>query len=172
MKKIQDKELIALLDQGMKQKDIAAKHNMTEAGVSKRVSSLRNRKRLAPLNELTPKQQRFAVEVANGATATDAAMVAFDCTTRQSAKQVGKTLQGNPQIQKAIDVIMDTTPGMGTADLVERLRDHVYSEDPSISIKAVDMGLKLKDAYPAARIKNTNLNVEVKMVDLSKYLNK
>jgi len=48
-------------------------------------------------------------------------------------------------VKKAIDVLMLET-GLTRRHLITRLKDH---HDPVVSLKAVYMGLKLTDSYPA-----------------------
>jgi hypothetical protein len=43
--------------------------------------------------------------------------------------------------------------------------------DPTVSLRALDMGFKLADDYPATKSMNLNVNADIlHPVDLSKYL--
>jgi hypothetical protein len=63
------------------------------------------------------------------------------------------------------------TEGLTRRYLIRKLKCHVDSQDPQASIRAVDMGLKLHDAYPASKTKNLNVNVDVTPADVSRWFN-
>jgi len=57
--------------------------------------------------KLTEKEQKFALEIADGKNRTDAALNAYDCTTRQSAKALGIQKMQNFDVQLAVSDIID-----------------------------------------------------------------
>lgn len=170
MSKIIIADLIRMMEEGLQQKDIAASFGVSEAAVSKAVSKVkRNATRPEILDQLTDKELKFASEIAAGASQSHAASVAFNVSSKDSAKSLGCTLMKSPAIQEAVSEIMNDI-GLGKRFLVKRLKDHVIAPDPQASLRAVDMGLKLHDAYPAAKSMTLNLNSDVSPLDLSKYV--
>jgi predicted DNA-binding protein (UPF0251 family) len=167
MRKIDDTELIRLADANTPQKDIAASMGVSEAAISKRLKRLRQHaNRPAILDRLTEKEQRFVSAIAEGRTQTDAAAWAFNVTTRDSAKSLGSRMMKREDVQEAITAVMESE-GLTRRYLVRRLKGHVDSADPTTSIRAVDMGLKLHDSYPATKAVNLNINMDCDPVDLS-----
>ncbi|WP_298273311.1 terminase small subunit [Geobacter sp.] len=151
------------------QKAAAAHFGVSEAAISKRLRRLRQiAARPAVLDRLTEKEQKFVVAIVEGRTQTDAAEAAFDVTTRDSAKAIGNRLMKDADIKEAITAVMESE-GLSRRHLVKKLKVHVDGADPQVSLKAVDMGLKLHDAYPAAKTMNLNVNLDVCPVDLSRY---
>lgn len=165
MKRVNDKELLDMLASGIPQKEIAAHFGVSPPYIAKRKKQLQIP---APLAVLTPKEKRFVEEIATGASQTQAALTAFDVSSRDSAKALGCTLMKNPEIQEAITFVLESE-GLSRRSLVRKLKTHVDAPDPSVSLKAVDMGLKLHDAYPATKSMNINANIDIAPVDLEKY---
>jgi hypothetical protein len=170
MRKINDTQLLEMIDAGTPRKEIAKYFGCSEAALSKRMARLRpvHREPIKPLkiDSLTKKEKAFVVAIARGETQTNAALKSHDVTSRTSAKSLGCTLMKRPGIKEALAEIRERE--IPLSHLVGKLRQHVDSVDPSTSLKAVDMGLKLHDAYPAS--KNVNLNVDVPHhIDLSAY---
>lgn len=169
MSKINLDELCELLDQGMSQKNAAAHFNVSEAAVSQAVAKLRN-SALRPelMDSLTAKEKEFVYEMASGKSQTQAALNAFDVSSYESAKTIGSRLARDPEIAEAITAVM-AAEGLSRRKLVRRLREHVDSQDSQASLRAVDIGLRLHDAYPAQKRANLNVNIDVCPVDLSRY---
>ncbi len=169
MRKINDAELLKLSEEGTPQKEIAAHFEVSEAAISKRLKRLRQiATRPAILDKLTAKEERFVMEIVQGNSQTQAAITAFDVGSLDSAKTIGCRLMKDADIQEAITAVMETE-GLTRRYLVRKLKSHVDAPDPQISIRAVDMGLKLHDAYPATRNLNINANMDVDPVDLSLF---
>lgn len=169
-RKIDDNELLRLISTGMEQQAIAQHFGVSAAAISKRLKHLRQMEaRPAVLDKLTPKEQRFVIEVASGKSQTQAAIAAFNVGTMDSAKTIGSRLARDPDIQEAITAVMESE-GLDRTHLVRRLKTHVDNDrDPNVSLRAVDMGLKLHDAYPASKSMNMNINADVDPVDLSLF---
>jgi len=158
VKKINDTLLLQMADEGIEQKEIAAHFGVSPAAVCKRLKRLT---RPAVLEKLTPKEERFVMEIARGENQTQAALKAFSVGSMESAKSIGHRLMKDPDIQEAITAVMNTE-GLDRRYLVKKLKTHVDAPDPSVSLRAVDMGLKLHDAYPAN--KNLTINADVEAV--------
>ena len=71
-------------------------------------------------------------------------------------------------VREAIDVLMQET-GLTRRHLISRLKQHTDHDDPAVSLRAVDMGLKLTDSYPATKNVNLNANMDITPVDLTRY---
>ena len=167
MRKINDKLLLQLVQEGKQQKEIAAYFGVSPAAICKRL------KRLAPLHPslevLTEKEQRFAIEKAKGGTATQAAMKSFECSSLQSAKAIGSQLMGKQEIRDAIDSLMESE-GLTRAYRAKKLKNHVDHVDPHVSIKAIQEANKMDGSY--APTKQVNLNVHTFIdapIDITDY---
>lgn len=170
MKKIDDIELLELIDSGITRKEIADRFGCSQVAVSKRLAKLRpDNIESLKIDSLTPKEKVFVTAIVSGETQTNSALKAYDVTTRDSAKSLGSALMSNKNIKEAIAEIREREIPLN--HLVERLKDHVDSVDPTVSIRAIDMGLKLHDAYPVEKRMNLNIEVDIHPVDLSEYLN-
>lgn len=165
VKKINDTLLLQMADEGKEQKEIAAFFGVSPAAVCKRLKRLT---RPAVLEKLTPKEERFVMEIVKGENQTQAALKAFSVGSLESAKSIGHRLMKDPDIVEAITAVMDSE-GLDRRYLVKKLKTHVDAPDPSISLRAVDMGLKLHDSYPATKNLNINANLDISPVDLEKY---
>lgn len=153
MRKINDTKLVQMIQEGKQQKEIAEYFGVSPAAICKRL------KRLTPLppslEALTEKEQRFVIAKAKGATATQAAMKSYECSSLQSAKAIGSQLMGKPEIREAIDSLMENE-GLTRAYRVKKLKQHVDHNDPGVSLKALDMSFKLDGSFIERRM---NLNV-------------
>lgn len=167
-KKIHDTEFLKFIDEGIPRKEIATYFGCSQAAISKRLSRLRPED-TEPLkiDNLTEKERKFVTAIVAGDTQTNAALKAYDVTSRDSAKALGCTLMKTPDIREALAEIRERE--IPIPYLIKKLRQHCDSPDGHLSLKAVDMGLKLQDAYPAA--KQINANISVSPVDLSKFRN-
>ncbi|MRS01864.1 hypothetical protein EG832_01315 [bacterium] len=121
-----------------------------------------------PFAILTQKEQSFVMGISEGKSQTAAARDSFDVSNGDSAKSLGYTLMKNPEILEAITAILDSE-GLTHRVLVRKLKTHVDAPDPAVSLKAVDLGLKLHDAFPAQKRMNLNIDVDISPVDLEKY---
>jgi predicted transcriptional regulator len=151
-----DDIILEMLKAGKTQKEIAKHFSVSPAAICKRVKKL-----LPPpesLQELTEKEQAFAVAISKGMTQTDAAMTAFDVTSRASAKSLGCTLMTKPDIQVAVSELMQQQ-GLTRTYRVQKLKQHVDNRDPNVSLKALDQSWKLEGAYTETRV-NLNINYE------------
>ena len=154
-------ELMALLDQGLTQKEAAEHLGVSPAAVSKRL------KRLPPpsLTKLTSKERKFVEFRARGVSQTESVCQAYDVSSRQSAKALGHTLSKNPNISTALADLMEYK-GIGRERRVEKLAEHIENQDPTVSLRALDTSFKL-DGYQKI---NDVAEVTIKLVDLSKFL--
>jgi hypothetical protein len=77
-------------------------------------------------------------------------MQTYDVTTRESAKALQKTLMKDPAIATAITDLMESK-GIGRDYRVEKLKEHLDSKDPVISLKSLDMAFKISGDEDAAK---------------------
>lgn len=161
MRRIDDTRMVELLNSGMLQKDIAKEMGFTPAGICKRIRKLFPERFQVPesFQNLTEKEQVFAVAKAKGATNIDAAMGAFDCSTRDSAKSFGCELMKRPEIQQSITDLMNTV-GLTRLYRVKKLRQHVDHLDPNVSLKALDQSWKLGGDYQ----EKPEVNIQIDLV--------
>jgi predicted transcriptional regulator len=154
-------ELMALLDQGLTQKEAADRLGVSPAAVSKRM------KRLPPtsFSKLSPKQRKFVEGRAKGLSQTESVCQAYEVSSRKSAKALGHTLSKNPEVSTALADLMEHH-GVGRSRRVERLAEHIENQDPTVSLKALDTSFKI-DGY---QTKSDAQEVTIKLVDLSEYL--
>ena len=173
MKRIDDNELIQMIEAGTPQRDIAKQMNVSESAISQRVSKLKRAAvQTEALEGLTQGQQTFALCVASGMNQTEAALQAFNCSDRDSARVMGCQTAKHPDVSEAIQMIM-ASEGLDRRSLVKRLKRHVYNDiDANISLRATTEGLKLMDCYPAAKNLNVNFESELPSIDLSRFFNK
>ena len=152
--------LMALLDQGLTQKEASEQLGVSPAAVSKRM------KRLPPpsLTKLTSKERKFVECRAKGVSQTESACQAYEVSSRQSAKALGHTLSKNPNISTALADLMEYK-GIGRERRVEKLAEHIENQDPTVSLRALDAAFKI-DGY---QTKNDAQEVTIKLVDLSHF---
>ena len=144
-RKTDDKTILQMLEDGKQQKEIAEHFGVSPAAICKRI------KRLLPpepknLQKLSPKEQKFAIAIAEGKTQTDAAMQSFDVTTRDSAKSIGSRLLKQVDIQIAVSEIMQQQ-GLTRGYRVQKLKQHIDNPDPTVSLRGLDQSWRLDAAY-------------------------
>jgi hypothetical protein len=133
--------------EGKTGKEIAAYFKVSPAYICKRL------KRLQPIKEpesfamLSDKQKKFVLAKVEGRTNTDAALEAFDVTSRDSAKALGHNMMKDPDVGKAIQDIM-AEEGLTRRHIVKRLKDVVDHPDGHIAAKGIDMSAKMINVYP------------------------
>jgi hypothetical protein len=166
---ISDEQIVTLYRQGLNQSQIGNALGVSNVAIHKRLKRILV---MQKLERLTPKEQQFCLAVAEGKSRTQAAMEAYDCSSRESAKALQNTISDKPEIEQSILAIMDLQ-GLTRTNLVKVLKRHVYNDtDPNVSLRAVDMGFKLSNSYPAQKNINLNATVDYSPVDLSRYKNR
>lgn len=145
-RKIDDQELVTMLQEGTLQKEIAEHFHVSPVAVCKRI------KRLFPkpdtiLNEynLTDKEKSFVIEKAKGKTNTQAALESYEVSNRKSAKVIGSQLMAEPVIRMALSELMETY--LPQHYRIRKLRSHADNVDPIVSLKALDLSWKIDGSY-------------------------
>ncbi|MEI8282447.1 MAG: terminase small subunit [Armatimonadota bacterium] len=170
MKKTIDNEtLLAMADRGDLQKDIAAHFGISTQAINRRLMRLRKQAKYeGVMDNLTAKEQKFVAEICSGTSQTQSAAAAFDVGSYDSAKTLGSRLMKDSDIQLAIATIMEAQ-GLTRSHLITRLKHHVDGKDQNVSLRGVEMGLKLHDSFPASKSVNLTAHVDFCPVDLSRY---
>jgi DNA-binding Lrp family transcriptional regulator len=144
---INDEQLLSLMHEGLNKKEAAKRLGVSPTAVGNRL------KRLLPPTDsilekydLTDKEKAFALAKAQGLSNTRAAMSAYDVTSLQSAKSLGTTLMKNQDIKESIEEIMEAE-GLTRRHRVKRLRLHVDSADPVVSLKGIDLANRMDGSY-------------------------
>jgi hypothetical protein len=145
-----------MMKDGRTQKEAAVFFGVSEAAVSKRL------KRLKPLpkslENLSNKERKFALEFAGGKSQTQAAFDSFEVSSRASAKAIGNQLMKKPSVNAAIADLMEYH-GASRSYRVGKLKQHIDSRDPGISLKALDQSWKLDGAYQEEK-PNQTINIK------------
>jgi predicted transcriptional regulator len=157
MRKTDDHIILKMLEEGKSQKEIADHFEVSPAAISKRI------KRILPKPEtfekLTSKEQEYVLERVNGATKTNAALAAYDCSSRESAKSIGIELSNKPDIEIAMNEMLQHV-GLTRRYRAMKTKQHVDSPDPNVSLKALDQANKIDGSYaPEAHIQ-VNMSYE------------
>jgi transposase len=173
-RKVDDNIVLQLLREGKSQKQIAEHFNVSPVAICKRL------KRIMPkpkcLDNLTPKEQKFAVAVAEGKSRTQAVMDSFDVSSRASAKAMQNALMEKDDVRLAIAELMNIF-GLTRGYRINKLKSHVDHVDPNISLKAIDQTWKLDGSYSPEKptaivdIRALVLQCEVREKELTERLN-
>lgn len=167
-KKVSDEDILTLHEQGKNQKEIAATLGVTNVAIHYRLKKILV---MQTLGKLTDKEQRFCLAVSEGKSRTAAAMEAYDCTSRESAKALQNTLMDKPEIQESIASLMDAN-GLTRAYRLKILKKHIDDPiDSNASLRGLDMSFKLAGEYPPQKSLNLNVDMAIEPVDLSEFLN-
>ena len=158
-RKINDEVLLKMIEEGRSQKEIARHFSVSPSAVCQRLM------RLLPqspesLQKLTPQQQKFVVEKAMGHSATESVMRAYEVSSRESAKVMGSRLMAQPDIQMAIQDLLNFH-GLTRSYRVQKLKQHVDNRNPDVSLRALDQSWKLSGDYAPEKSMALNLNVEI-----------
>ena len=145
MRKIIDTELLKLLDEGKSQREIAKHFLCSEPAISKRLQKLRQQIPTS-IQKLTDKQKNFAIALATGESKTKAAALAYNVSTVDSARTIGKRLSADSDIQKTVAEILQGI-GLTKTYRVNRLRELVDSIDQGVALRALEMTFKLDGSY-------------------------
>lgn len=165
MKKVDDEKLLAMLEQKIPQKEIAAFFGCAESYITKRKKRLLpgpNMDELESFSSLTDQQKRFVIAKAEGQTNVQAVTNSYEVTSKESAKSLGTQLMQNPVIQKSLTELMNIH-GLTREDRIKQLRKLVYHNDGNISLKALDQSWKLDGSYAPEKHDNIT-EVEIRTV--------
>ena len=143
-RKVDDNIVLQLLREGKSQKQIAEHFNVSPVAICKRLKKILPKPK--SLFNLTPKEHKFAMAVAEGKSRTQAALDSFDVSTRASAKAMQNALMQKDDVKIAIAELMEIY-GLTRGYRISKLKSHVDHVDPNISLKAIDQTWKLDGSY-------------------------
>jgi predicted transcriptional regulator len=144
-RKTDDKIILQMLNEGKTQKEIAEHFNVSGAAICKRVKRILGKKPES-FENMTEKEQKFALAIAAGKTQTQAALDSHECSSMDSAKSIGHQLMKKPDIQTAVAELMQEE-GLTRRYRVQKLKTHIDHPDPNVSLKGLDQSWKLEGAY-------------------------
>ena len=154
-RKIDDTKLIALINTGkLLQKEIAKELGVSEPAITKRLKKLFPERYEVPevFKGLSEKEKGFVMEKAKGKNNIEAALVTFECGSRESAKAIGSQLMAKPEVKQSIEEIMNQA-GLTKKYRISRLKDHIANKlDPHVSLKGLDMSFKLTGDYAPEKL--------------------
>lgn len=169
-RRIQDDLLQEMLSAGKSYKLIGEAMGVSSAAICKRLKRLKLQKPPESFNALTEKEKSFAIAVVSGQSRINAVMQTYDVTSRASAKSMQQDLMKDPDIKLAISELMERQ-GMGRAYRVEKLKQHLESPDPVISLKALDMSMKAADDAGERKGRNMpEITIVFREADLSQFV--
>jgi hypothetical protein len=163
-RKIDDSKLTELLKQGKSDREIGRELGVSHVAVHKKAKRLGLLRLPQSLENLTDKQREFCLAVASGQSRISAVMQTYDVTTRESAKALQKTLMKDPAIATAVTDLMEMK-GIGREYRIDKLKEHLDSKDPVISLKSLDMAFKISGDEDAAK-RQTPEHVTFLKIDL------
>ncbi len=148
MKKVDDEKLLQMLAEGKAQKEIAAFFGCAPSFITKRKRQLQAAEVEEPptFAGLTEKEKKFCLAKAEGKTNVQAATIAYEVTSPESAKAMGYNMMQKDTIQASIAEIMDVH-GLTKEARIKQLKALVYHRDGNISLKALDQTWKLDGSY-------------------------
>jgi phage terminase small subunit len=169
-RKIDEREFLELLDNGMHPAAIARHFNVTPAAITKKLKKYRpspavqkyTRKRKhdeepeASGKRYSEKKALYVEARLDGKKPTQAAMVAYDCKSPESAKVIGSNLENDPLVKRAItDCLLDVgvTPGYRAS----KIKTILDGDSVDYQLRALDHTAKLCGDY--------TVKVEIESVD-------
>jgi hypothetical protein len=169
-RKIDDNVLLQLIREGEKnQREIADYFNVSPVAICKRLKKILPKPR--SLENLTPKERKFAMSVAEGKSRTQAAMDSFDVSTRASAKAMQNVLMQKDDIKIAIAELMNIF-GLTRGYRINKLKSHVDHVDPSVSLKALEQTWKLDGSFAPEKHIALTANLDILDADLAAMVDK
>lgn len=139
---INDSKLVELFKEGKSLKDMGKALGVSHVAVFKRIKRLGLSRLPASLEKLTDKERQFCLALASGQSRINAVMQTYDVTSRKSAKALQRALMKKPNIQVAINDLMELK-GIGREFRIAKLGEYMRHPDPVIGLKALDMGFKI-----------------------------
>ena len=147
MRKTNDAEIIEMLDAGKSQKEIAEHFGVSPPAICYRVKKIRPPELPPALTGLTEKEQKFVVARAEGKTLTQAALDSFECSTMDSAKNLGSRLAKRDDIQVAVSILLEEE-GIGRRHRIRALKRHIDNlHDTQASLKGIDIANRMENLY-------------------------
>jgi len=151
MGKINYNELQEMLKGGQKQADCARHFQVSEAAICKAVKRLKAAEIPESMERLTDKQRIFVLNRAEGKNATESALTAYECASRDVAKTLGCRMAKDPDVMAALSDLM-AQEGIPQRRRIQRLRHLIESKDLSAVSRGLDMSWKLDGSYAPEKV--------------------
>lgn len=156
-RKVDDNIILEMLQQGKKQKEIAAHFNVSPVAICKRIKRLCPPPETPNFNKLTPKEKKFVIEKVKGKSNIQAVKNSHDVSTKGSARSLSSQLMAKPEIQMSITELMDHC-GIDKSYRIRRLKQIIDSSDLNIVHKGLDMSFKLDGSYAPEKYLGINMS--------------
>lgn len=121
-------------------------------------------------NRLTRKQTVFVNELANGKSATQAALVAYNTNDPNTAKVIASENLTKPNIREALEESL-RAGGLSLSVITNNIGELANSKPEKISgdvkLKANIELLRLYGVYPSTKYSNVNINLKGNIKDLN-----
>lgn len=147
-RKIDDRKLMEMIESGKTQKACADFFGVDPSAICQRVKKLRMPE---SFKKLTDKQKSFALARVEGKSPTQAAMEAYDVSTRASGKSLGLAMTKDPDICKAIEDLLFER-GLSRAYRIDRLKWLMDHPDPGAVARGLDMANKMTGDYAPVKV--------------------
>ena len=143
-KKIENDEIISLIEeQGLTMTRIGEMYGVSKNAISKRYKKIKlQEQQPESFKELTPKKQRFVMNVLDGKSPTQACCESHDVTSRQSAAALASRMMKEPEVSTAIADLM-AQEGISKRARIAKLAEHIHGRDSAASVKCLDLSFKL-----------------------------
>lgn len=151
MGKVNQDQLQVMLKSGRSQADCSRHFNVSEAAICKAVKRMKAAEIPASMEVLTEKQRVFVLNLAEGKNATESALAAYECASRDVAKTLGCRMQKDPDVTLALADLM-AQEAIPRRRRIQRLKDLIESADLSAVSRGLDMSWKLEGAYAPERV--------------------
>lgn len=148
MSKIDLQQLKRLKDEGRDVKEIAETFGVSLTAVYKAAKKTVRLAVPASIERLTQKQKKFVQLKSTGISGTEAALQAFDCQTRKSAKEIASQLMAKPEIKAAMSDWLEWH-GCGRGRRAERLVEFVENPDPAVAMPALKIAMQAGNDFPS-----------------------
>jgi hypothetical protein len=146
MGKVNTDELAVMLRCGKSGADCARHFQVSEAAICKARKRLKAAEIPASMEALTDKQKVFVLNLAEGKNATESAMVAYSCNSRDVAKTLGCRMSKEPDITTALADIL-AQEGLPIRTRIQHLRRLIESNDLSAVSRGLEASFKLDGSF-------------------------
>lgn len=141
-KRVDDDTLLELSGQGLNGAEIARQVGISKMAVSKRLRKLKAEEPPESYQRLTPKKQKFIQGLLENKTPTEAALAAYDCRDRASAKTIGIKLMKEEDVAVSYADLL-AQEGVGKRRRVQRMAELIESKDTAAVCRMIELAAKL-----------------------------
>jgi hypothetical protein len=148
MKKINDVELMRMIEEQIPQTQIAEHFRVSPSAITHAKKKIQSAMNIPEsFKALTGQEQAFCLARVEGKSQTAAAFDAYNCSSPASARSLGHELSKRDDVQMAICDLMEEE-GCGRRYRIRRLKDHIdNTTDRQSSLKGIDIANKMESLY-------------------------